>query len=75
MCTDDDFDDLPDDVPAETLPCPECGADIYEESEQCPVCGAYVTFDRSVWSNRSPVWVILGLAGVIAVVAALILFG
>jgi hypothetical protein len=71
---DDDSPDA-DGIPADTLPCPECGEEIYEESERCPYCGAYVVFDTSVWSGRSTAWVVLGLLGVVAVIAALVLLG
>ena len=64
-----DFDE--DDDDAEVLPCPHCGADVYEDTPQCPVCGQYITFDRSVWSARPLWWIILGLLGVAAVIWAL----
>ena len=66
MCSDDDDD-------ADLLPCPECGTEIYEDAEQCPICGAYVTFSTSPWSGRSPIWVFIGFAGLVAVIAALLL--
>ena len=69
----DENDGLDDDG-AETLPCPECGSQIYEEAEQCPICGAYVTFDRALWTNRPWWWILLGLLGMAAVVAGLVLF-
>ena len=72
---DGEFDDFPDDAPAELLPCPECGADIYEEAEQCPICGSYVTFRTNVWADRSLAWVLVGLAGVVAFVVGLVWFG
>lgn len=60
-----------DDESSETLPCPECGAEIYEDTVRCPACGAYVTFDTRPWSGRPPWWILLGL--VAAVIAVLIL--
>lgn len=57
-----------DDDTAETLPCPECGAEIYEESEQCPACGAYITFNNSIWLGKPVWWIILGLLGIVATV-------
>ncbi|MEX0937150.1 MAG: zinc ribbon domain-containing protein [Pirellulales bacterium] len=59
---------------ADTLPCPECGEEIYEEAERCPYCGTYVIFHSSVWAGRSTAWIVLGLVGVVAVVVALVLF-
>ena len=71
---DSDDDDELDEDGAETLPCPECGSQIYEEAEQCPICGAYITFDRGLWTNRPWWWILLGLLGMAAVVVGLALF-
>ena len=60
-----------DDGQSDTVSCPECGAEIYEDSVRCPACGHYVTSGvRSVWSGRSPWWILLGLAGIAAVLWA-----
>lgn len=72
----DDFEDeLPDedqlDETSETVPCPECGAEIYEDAERCPVCGQYVIHRRDVWAGRPLWWIVLGLLGVVAVVVIL----
>jgi hypothetical protein len=64
-------DERPDDDETETVPCPECGAEVYEDALQCPVCGNYVTHDTSVWSGRPGWWVLLGLVGVLAAIAVL----
>lgn len=38
----DEFaDDDPDD--ADTVPCPECGAEIYADLDHCPQCGRWFT--------------------------------
>jgi len=65
-----DEDDLDDEL-TETVPCPECGAEIYEDAVQCPVCGAYVTAETGIWSGRPSWWILLGLAGILAVILAL----
>ena len=62
----DDFDD----DQSETAPCPECGAEVYEDAVQCPHCGAYVTHDTRVWSGRPTWWIALGVLGILAVVLA-----
>jgi ribosomal protein L37E len=75
---DDDWDDREDlgeddseDEAAETIRCSHCGAEIYEDAPQCPRCGWYATADTNPWSGRSVVWILLGLLGVAAGIAAL----
>ena len=60
-----------DDAAAETLPCPACGAEIYEEAQQCSVCGEYVLHDRSTLGGKPGWYLLLGVLGVIAVVVVL----
>jgi uncharacterized paraquat-inducible protein A len=38
-------DDWSDDDPAETVPCPSCHAEVYEDAPQCPECGHYISRD------------------------------
>jgi hypothetical protein len=72
---DDDYPESDSDDEVETLPCPNCGAAVYEESARCPECGHYITHDTGALSGR-PLWfVLLGLAGIIAVIAALAWLG
>lgn len=55
----------------DTRPCPECGELVYDDADQCPHCGSYITADTSAWADR-PLWfIVLGLAGIIAVIIAL----
>jgi hypothetical protein len=70
-----DDDDLPADegVPA-TVPCPSCGADVYEDSEQCPVCGDYIVHSASMWDGKPLWWVVLGVLGIAATIAVLTAF-
>jgi hypothetical protein len=67
-----DLDDS-DDEATETISCPECQADIYEDAEQCPVCGSYVIGTTNIWTGKPIWWVFLGLLGIIAVILALTL--
>ena len=62
--TDDPWDrDEPDDNDGpDTLPCPACGADIYDDSERCPVCGEYVVMRTGSGPRRTWWWIALGLA-------------
>lgn len=65
----EDFDDdyTHDDEEADLVDCPECGAEIYEDSVRCPVCGSYITHTTNVWSGKSLAWIVLGLLGIVAV--------
>ncbi len=63
--------DATNDEQAETLPCPECGADVYEDADQCPVCGHYILRDTHIWSGRPGWWIALAVLGIIAMVLAL----
>lgn len=65
-----DDETFPDDS-ADLIPCPECGAEIYDDSEQCPRCGSYLIHQNNTWSGRPAWWVILGLLGIVAVIAVL----
>jgi len=63
------------DDPADLVACPSCGAEIYEESVQCPICGDYVTRgvrSGSLWEGRPIWWIVLGLIGIMAVIAMLV---
>lgn len=34
--------DPDDDGVSETVPCPACGAAVYEDADQCPACGEWI---------------------------------
>ncbi|MEX0702144.1 MAG: zinc ribbon domain-containing protein [Planctomycetales bacterium] len=68
--SDDDWGD-DDDAPSETVRCPSCGADVYEDAEQCPACGEYITRTHSAWQGKPLWWIVLGAIGVIATIAVL----
>ena len=64
---DDDVDEVEDSYGSDDddlLPCPHCGAAIYEQSEKCPKCGEYVDPDAQ---HRKPLWIVLTLLVLIAV--------
>ena len=61
-----------DDDEAETLPCPACGEPVYEDVEACPYCGEYVTHSTSVLTGKPAWFIALAIAGIIAVVVALL---
>ena len=61
---DDDFDD----DYSQTVACPECGTEVYEDAVQCSVCGSHITHHNNVFSGRPTWWIILALLGILAVV-------
>jgi hypothetical protein len=66
---DNAFDELDDADTGETLPCPACGQDVYEDSDQCPYCGEWIIPLKG--RGDHPTWVrVVGL-----VVVAALLFG
>lgn len=65
--------DWPDsDVESDTVRCPECGAEIYEDVELCPRCGFYVegASDHSL-ADRPRWFVVLGVLGILATLLVL----
>lgn len=64
---DDGEEDYGDDEDAETVPCPHCGADVYEGAEQCPRCGKYLSAEDAP-PTRPRGWVAVVM--VLALVAA-----
>ena len=70
-----EYPDVPDDDDDETptVVCPECGAEVYEDAPRCPACGNYITSPAaaSFWQNRPRWWIVLGILGIVATIAAL----
>jgi uncharacterized paraquat-inducible protein A len=58
---------------AETVPCPSCRAQIYEESERCPRCGTYISREDS--SARRPLWFVIAALLCLAVALAWAVWG
>ena len=73
---DDDYDYVEDDDEVYTVACPACGCDVYEDAEQCPHCREYITSSSLnsgyVWRDRPVWWIVLGIAGILAVIWMLI---
>jgi hypothetical protein len=57
-----------------TVPCPHCGADIYDDAEQCSACGWYLSAEDSPARPRSW-WILIGAAICIVIVIAWMLGG
>lgn len=58
----------------ELIPCPECGAEVYEEAEQCPECGCYIIAQTSPFAGRPVWWAVLGILGILMTIVALALY-
>lgn len=58
----------------DTVDCPACGAEVYEDADCCPLCGEFLTLSSGSgpWQGRSGWWIAAGVAGVVATVFALI---
>lgn len=63
----DNEDECGDDT-SDTLPCPECGVEVYEDTERCPACGNYIVHSSSVWDGKPTWWILLGALGILAAV-------
>ncbi len=48
-----DEDDL-DDGSTDTVVCPHCGADVYEDADQCPECGMYSAMQTPASGRANP---------------------
>ena len=56
-----DLRDLSDEGEVDTVPCPICGAEVYEDAQRCPHCGGYITGDLPQRSSGAWWWVVLSL--------------
>jgi len=54
---DDDADDGSDSGDEALVACPNCGAEIFEDTPRCPVCEAYVAEGGGATSAK-PAWVV-----------------
>ena len=59
---------------AETLPCPACGTDVYEDADICPVCGEAILRHRPATAGLPGWFAYAGLVGMAGVILTL-LFG
>ncbi|QDV34785.1 zinc-ribbon domain-containing protein [Tautonia plasticadhaerens] len=65
----DGDEDEEDDGETAVLPCPSCGAEVYEDAERCPSCGDFIARRRlRGWEGRPWWWVALGLVGIGALI-------
>jgi hypothetical protein len=69
-----DEDELDDDL-SQTVTCPECGADVYEDTPRCPHCGNYLGSPTHAITAGRGWWFALGIIGILAALAVLIIGG
>ncbi len=72
---DDELSQFDPDEETSTIRCPQCNAEIYEDSVQCPVCRQYISPGSNVWSGRPLWWIFLALLGIVATAVALVGIG
>jgi hypothetical protein len=65
--------DESDDDDLETIACPQCRRQVYEEAEQCPHCGHFITPETHVWSGKPWWWTALAIVGMVALIWALVM--
>lgn len=68
-----DVDPWEDDDSTDTVECPQCHADVYEDAEQCSACGEFMLRTQSGWSDKPIWWIALGLLGIITLIVALLI--
>jgi hypothetical protein len=56
-----------DDEDEDTLPCPYCGAAVYEDAPQCPRCGNYLS-EEDERPVGKPWWLLAGVLVCLALV-------
>lgn len=68
-----DLDDWPeeDDDDEAVVACPNCRAEVYEDAERCPACGEWITTPTHPLAGRPSWFVVLGVIGIVATIAAL----
>lgn len=60
---------------SEVIDCPRCGAEIYAYAEKCPKCGVWLQMaDRQIKGERQSPWRRWRTAGVVLMVALLLLW-
>ncbi|MDP7163148.1 MAG: zinc ribbon domain-containing protein [Phycisphaerae bacterium] len=51
----------------DTVTCPFCGEEVYDDVDRCSACGHFLTQPKEDWSDKTWWWVLLGLAGLVAI--------
>ena len=51
----------------ETLPCPSCGAEVYEETQRCPHCGDWIMPLAASSRRKSTLWIVAAILMLLAI--------
>jgi predicted amidophosphoribosyltransferase len=74
---DDDFDEYDEEPDYQTIICPECGKELYEDTDICPNCGMFIIQTEPKQNlflyQLSPIWYMLAMSGIVATIIALVL--
>jgi uncharacterized paraquat-inducible protein A len=72
---DDGFPDEDEDAAdGDTIACPHCGAEIYEDAVRCPECEQYLSDEERTTTNQ-PRWVAVTAILLLALLTAFFLLG
>ncbi|HUU83671.1 MAG TPA: hypothetical protein VM243_09225 [Phycisphaerae bacterium] len=53
------------DSEADQLPCPSCGAMVYDDTDRCPHCGDWIMPLSASAGSRSGIWIVAALLAII----------
>ena len=68
---DDAVDEFDEDAQADTLPCPDCGEEVYDDTDRCPHCGQWIMPLAAVSSrpSRALTWVVIVMIVLMVILA------
>lgn len=66
-----DLEELGGEDDSQTLPCPVCGEEIYEDSNRCDRCGQYILMDKAAQTHNQWRNLLLALLAAAAVIILL----
>lgn len=67
----EEYDEFHDDS-VETLECPHCGREVYEDTDKCPHCGEWIMPLAARASSKSRIWIVGAILALLAMLVFLI---
>ena len=61
---DDDYEDYDSDEEVDTILCPSCKTEVYEEAVACPNCGEFIIQSQSLFAKK-PLWFVMMILAII----------